>query len=156
MATSSDGVVAGVLAGLAGAGAHNAVAYLVQLVTSTPPPASPTSATPTETARSLAGASAGRSAAAGPLGGLGIGVGVGAVAGALRSLSTTPPQPAAAAVLGLTAWGTSAAVTSATHTPRDTSVTAMVGDLAAHLAYGLVTVLTLHRLLDPRTPHAHR
>jgi len=106
--------------------------------------------------RLLTGGSAGRSAAAGPLGGLGIGVGLGADAGALRSLSTTPPQPAAAAALAFAALGTSVTVTSATGTPRDTSAAATLGDLAAHLAYGIVTVFTLHRLLDPHTPHAHR
>jgi len=73
-----------------------------------------------------------------------------------RSLSTTPPQPAAAAALGFAALGTSVAVTSATGTPRDTSAAATLVDLAAHLAYGIVTVFTLHRLLDPHTPHAHR
>lgn len=144
------------LAGAAGSAAQNAVAYLVQLVTATPPPASPNSSTPTDAADTVTGAGSGRSAAAGQLGGLRIGVRLGAVAGALRTRSTTPPQPAAAAALGFAALGASAAVTSATRTPRDTSPAAIVGDVAAHLAYGVVAVVTLHRLLDPRTPHARR
>ena len=58
--------------------------------------------------------------------------------------------------LGLAALATSAAVTSATGTARSTSPTALIGDVAAHLASGAVATFTPDRLLDSRTPHADK
>lgn len=157
MADRIAGVVAGLLAGAAGATAHNAVGYLHQVLTSTPAPSSPTSTVPANTAAGAGGSGRDtRAGGAGALGGLGIAVGVGALAGALRSVATTPPQPAAAAALAAAAWGTSLAASTAGDAPRDTSPAGLAVDGLAHLAYGLVTVLTLHRLLDPLTPHARR
>lgn len=164
MGHRTAGVVAGLLAGAAGATAHNATSYLVQLATASSAPASPTGGVAADTAAGFVGddGSAHTSdhgavvQAAGPLGGIGIGLGVGAVAGALRSDAATPPQPLAAVALGAAAWGVSLGASTAAGAPRDLTTAAMLSDAAAHLAYGIVTVLTLHRLLDPRTPHRRR
>lgn len=58
--------------------------------------------------------------------------------------------------LGLAALATSAAVTSATGTARSTSPTALIGNVATHLAYGAVATFTPDRLCDSRTPHADK
>lgn len=164
MGHRSTGALAGLLAGAAGATAHNATSYLVQLATATPAPASPTGGVAADTAAGLAGNDGAKhtsdpqvtARAAGPLGGIGIGLGVGALAGALRSEKATPPQPLAAVALGVAAWGASLGASTAAGAPRDLTTTAMLSDAAAHLAYGIVTVLALHRLLDPATPHLRR
>ena len=38
--------------------------------------------------------------------------------------------------------------------PRTWTASTVAADVIPHLAYGLVTTAALHRLLDPRTPHA--
>lgn len=149
------GIAAGLLAGAAGVTAHNAVNYLHQALTGTAAPSSPASSVPARTADGAADSHA-QSAAAGPLGGTILGVGLGAVAGALRGLSTTPPQPVASAGLGVAAWASALGAAAATGAARPATPEQTVVDALSHLAYGVVAVLTLHHLLDPRTPVAPR
>ena len=77
-------------------------------------------------------------------------------AGALRGVSTTPPQPVAMAAVGGAAWGSALAAAAATGAARPTSPASTVAEAVSHLAYGAVTVLTLHWLLDPATPLVRR
>jgi len=149
------GIAAGLLAGAAGATAHDLVNYVHHAVTGRAAPSSPTAATPTRTADQAgddAGPTGSQAQAAGPLSGALVGVGIGGAAGGLRALSTTPPQPVAALALGGAAWGAAIAGSAATGAAPAGDVTSAVVDGLSHLAYGVVTVLTLHWLLDPRTP----
>lgn len=154
------GIAAGLLAGAAGATAHDAVTYLYQAVTGGTSPSSPRSNTPAATAEGAQGGSPSspdaQSAAAGPLGGVLVSLAVGAAAGALRGETATPPQPLAMAAVGGAAWGGALAGASVTGAARPTSPASTVVEAVSHLAYGVVTVLTLHWLLDPQTPLVRR
>ena len=158
--TRIAGIAAGLLAGAAGATAHDAVTYLYQAVTGGTSPSSPRSNTPAATAEGAQGGSPStpdaQSAAAGPLGGVLVSLAVGAAAGALRGEKATPPQPLAMATVGGAAWGSTLAAASVTGAARTTSGGAAAVEAVSHLAYGVVTVLTLHWLLDPQTPLVRR
>ena len=162
MARSFAGVVAGMIAGAAGATALNAVTYLDQAVRGRP-----AGSTPSRTAKALADAvnvsvPGGRDTAQnrfeglGPLAGLGVGVGVGALSGLLRIYWVKTPKPVAAVAVGLGAMAISDSTMTALGVaePRDWTAGTVAADAIPHLAYGLVTTAALHRLLDPRTPHA--
>ena len=146
------GLVAGLLAGAAGVTAHNAVNYVHQAVTGKSAPSSPASGVPANTADGAADTSSKhQAAAAGPLGGTVLGLVVGAVAGSLRGVASTPPQPVASALVGLAAWGSAVAAAAATGSAPTTDAEQTLVDALSHLAFGVVTVLTLHQLVDPRT-----
>jgi hypothetical protein len=161
MARPITGLLAGVLAGAAGATALNAVTYLDQAVR-----ARPAGDTPGQTVNALADASGvavpgnaeqrqNRLEGLGPLSGLAVGVGVGAVAGALRGYSIKVPKAVAAAVIGLAAMAISDSTMAALKIsdPRSWTPGSVATDAIPHLAYGAVTTATLHLLLDPETPH---
>lgn len=158
MAKRWAGITAGMLAGAAGATAMNAVSYADQAVQGNASTTSPTGGSVAETARE-AGNSAGaptdgaKAGALGPLGGLGIGVGVGAVAGLIRGSNATPPPVTAAIVTGLVAMGIGEGAAVATGAAKSdwASPANLLRDLVPHLAYGAVTAIALHRMLDPRT-----
>lgn len=154
------GIVAGSLAGMAGATALNAVTYVDQVVR-----ARPAGDAPKKTVRALADAADldlpgsarevdARLEGAGPLAGLAVGIGVGAAAGLLRGVHVTVPKLLAIAVVGLGAMALSDTVMTrlGVTEPRSWTAESLAADALPHLAYGLVTVHTLHRLLDPTTP----
>lgn len=156
-----SGAVAGILAGMAGATALNAVTYADQAIR-----ARPAGDTPGQTVNALAdtagiGVPGGaderqnRLEGLGPLAGLAVGVGVGALSGILRGFSVKVPKLVAATVIGLGAMGISDTTMTALKVsdPRSWTPGSVAADAIPHLAYGVVTVLTLHRLLDPQTPH---
>jgi hypothetical protein len=148
---SLTGLAAGLLAGAAGVTAHDAVTYVHQALTGSASPSSPGSDVPAGTADGATPASV-QSAAAGPLGGTVLGIVIGAAAGALRGLSTTPPQPVAAIGVGAAAWASALGAAAATGAARPAPPQQTAVEALSHLAYGVVTVLALHHLLDPRTP----
>jgi hypothetical protein len=90
----------------------------------------------------------------GPLAGYGVGIGVGAIAGLLRGSHVKVPKVLAIVAVGLGAMALSDSVMTALKItePRSWTVESVAADAIPHLAYGLVTVHTLHRLLDPTTP----
>lgn len=154
------GVVAGSLAGLAGTAALNATTYLDQAVRGRP-----ASRSPQETVSKLAGmadidipgdkeAASNRLDGAGALAGYAVGMGVGAAAGLLRSLHIKVPKAVAIAAVGLGVMvAADGAMTKLGITdPRSWTLETIAEDAIPHLAYGIVTVHTLHRLLDPTTP----
>ncbi|MBA3523826.1 MAG: hypothetical protein H0T85_04595 [Geodermatophilaceae bacterium] len=161
MARPLSGAVAGILAGMAGATALNAVTYADQAIR-----ARPAGDTPGQTVNALADTAGvsvpggaeerqNRLEGLGPLSGLAVGIGVGALSGLLRGFSVKVPKVVAATVVGLGAMAISdtAMTLLKISDPRTWTVRSVVADAVPHLAYGAVTVATLHRLLDPQTPH---
>ncbi len=162
MARALAGIVAGAAAGAAGTTGLNVVSYLLQAYAGTPGDVSTK-----QTAEALAdragtevpgdGETAdNRKTALGNLAGIGVGVGLGAAAGLLRAYHVKIPKALAPFLLGFGAMGLSDGVMTKLgvtdpHTWTAKSVTA---DAIPHLVYGLVQTATLHRMLDPRTPHA--
>jgi hypothetical protein len=157
------GIVAGSLAGMAGATALNATTYLDQVIR-----ARPAGDTPKQTVGRLAdvagvdipgtrGEVDARLEGAGPLAGLAVGIGVGAAAGLLRGIHIKVPKVLAIAAVGLGAMALSDTVMTklGVTEPRAWTAESVAADALPHLAYGLVTVHTLHRLLDPTTPQVH-
>ncbi len=154
-----SGLTSGLLAGAAGATALNALTYAQQAVKGTP-----SSATPDQTAQAVVESVGGsvpgnpdarqnRLEGMGPLAGYGVGLGVGALGGVLRALRVKVPFPVAAAGLGLGAMALSDGVMSAVGItdPRSWTPSSVAQDAVPHLIYGAVTVLALHRMIDPRT-----
>lgn len=161
MARPLSGGVAGVLAGMAGATALNAVTYLDQAARGRP-----AGDTPGQTVNALADTAGvdvpgnaeerqNRLEGLGPLAGLAVGIGVGALSGLLRGFSIKVPKAVAAVAVGLGAMAVSDSTMAALgiSDPRSWTPSSVAMDAIPHLAYGAVTVATLHRLLDPRTPH---
>ncbi len=153
------GLTTGAIAGAAGATALNVVTYAKQAVQG-----SPSSATPDQAAQAVieaAGAQVPGGPAArqnrleglGPLSGYGVGIGVGALAGALRASGVKVPIGLAPVVVGLVAMAVSDGVMTALGItdPRSWTVSTVANDAVPHLAYGAVTVLALHRMIDPHT-----
>lgn len=154
------GLVAGALAGAAGATALNAVTYLDQAVRGRP-----SADTPGQTVNALADSTGvgvpgdadtkqNRLEGLGPLAGLAVGVGVGALCGLLRAYSIKIPKTVSPFVVGLGAMAISDSTMTALKIsdPRSWTPSTVAMDAVPHLAYGMVTTATLHRLLDPRTP----
>ncbi len=153
------GLTSGALAGAAGATALNVVGYAKQAVQG-----SASSATPDQAAQAAVEAlgaqvpggpdvRANRLEGLGPLAGIGVGMGVGALGGALRASGMKIPIAAAPVVLGLAAMALSDGVMTALGItdPRTWSMKSVTEDAVPHLTYGAVTVLALHRMIDPRT-----
>ncbi len=157
------GVVAGALAGASGATALNAVSFADMVLRGRPAGSSPkatvdAAAAKTGTEVPGEGEEAGnRASGAGQLAGLGVGVGVGVVAGVLRAHHVKIPKVLAPFALGLGAMAISDSVMTALGVadPRSWTAKSVTADALPHLAYGLVVPAALHRMLDPRTPHAH-
>lgn len=156
------GISAGLLAGAAGATAKNAVSYLDQIVSDDAPPSSPNSATVAKSASAAAtvateqAPSGNRATALGALGGLGIGAVVGAIAGALRGSNATPNPVVAALLTGGAAMVAGDGIAAITGAPKARSGTNLGRDAIAHLAYGAVTGIALHKMLDPRSTDVAR
>ena len=144
----------GALAGAAGTTALNAATYLDMSVRGRS-----TSSTPEDTVEALAGAAgvdvpgdaetkSNRLSGMGPL--LGIVTGVGALIGTLRYAGLRLPAPLAAVVVGAAAMGASDGSMTALGVtdPRQWNADSWLSDALPHLAYGAVTVATLHAL-DP-------
>lgn len=156
------GVVAGALAGAAGAtalGAASQVSVLLGARPAGPDPKATADAVADVSGTDVPGDGADapkRSDAAGQLAGLGVGVGLGAVAGVLRIHHVKVPKALSPIVLGLGAMTLSHTVATALHVtdPRSWTAARVASEAVPHLAYGLVATAALHRLLDPRTPHA--
>lgn len=159
MSRRTAGLTSGLLAGAAGATALNLVTYAKQALQGTP-----SSATPDQAAeavvRSVGAEVPGspdtrqnRLEGLGPLSGLAVGLGVGALGGLLRAQTVKVPFAVAAAALGLGAMAISDSVMTALGItdPRTWTASTVVNDAGPHLAYGAVTVLALHRMLDPHT-----
>lgn len=159
MSRALSGLTSGLLAGAAGATALNAWTYAQQAIQGTP-----SSATPDQAAQAViesVGASVSGNAdvrqnrleGLGPLSGYGVGLGIGALAGLLRAWRVKVPFPVAVAGVGLGAMAVSDGVMAATGItdPRTWSPYSVLQDAVPHLAYGAVTVLALHRMLDPHT-----
>lgn len=159
------GIVAGALAGAAGATALNAVSFADTAVRGRPASTSPAGTGPKATVDAAAEATGtevpgegeqatNRAAGGGELAGLGVGVGIGAVAGVLRAFHVKVPKALSPFALGLGAMALSDGVMSALGVtdPRGWSAKRVTADALPHLAYGLVATAALHRMLDPRTP----
>ncbi len=156
------GVVAGALAGAAGATALSAVSYGDVLLRGRP--AGSSAKATVDAAADAAGTDVpgdgetapNRADAAGQLAGLGVGVGLGAVAGVLRIHHVKIPKALSPFALGLGAMALSDTVMTALHAtdPRSWTTARLASEALPHLAYGLVATAGLHRLLDPRTPRA--
>jgi hypothetical protein len=155
------GGFAGVLAGAAGATALNLVTYMDQAAR-----ARPAGDTPGQTVNALADKAGigvpgnadqreNRLEGLGPLAGLAVGLGVGAISGLLRGYTIKVPKAVAAVAIGLGAMGISDATMTAlkVSNPKTWTPGSVAADAIPHLAYGAITTLTLHLLLDPRTPH---
>jgi len=153
------GLTSGTLAGAAGATALNTVTYALQAVQGTA-----SSATPDQAALAATQAVGvelpgdpdtrqNRLEGLGPLSGLAVGLGVGATGGLLRALGIKIPIGLAPLVLGLGAMTLSDSVMTALGItdPRTWTPATVLQDAGPHLVYGAVTVLTLHRMLDPHT-----
>lgn len=162
MAGPIAGIAAGIIAGAAGTTALNAVSYADQALRGRPGGSSPK-----QTVDALADAagvdvpggreaSGNRSEGLGALAGMGVGIGVGIAASLLRTERVKAPKGVAAVAVGLGAMAISDSVMAALgiSDPREWTSTTVAMDALPHLAYGLMTTATLHRLLDPRTPHA--
>jgi len=144
----------GALAGAAGTTALNAATYLDMAGRGRP-----ASSTPEDTVEVLAGkvgvtvpgseeTRSNRLSGLGALFGAATGVGIGAVFGALRYAGLRLPGPVAAVAAGTAAMATSngpMTVLGVTD-PREWNATSWLSDLLPHLAYGAVTVATLHAL----------
>ena len=159
MSRALTGLTSGILAGAAGATALNLFTYAQQAVNGTPSGATPDQAaqaviqsvggevpgTPDQRAARLEGL--------GPLSGLGVGLGVGALAGLLRALGLKVPIRLAPVAVGLGAMAVSDGVMTAVGItdPRTWTPSSVAQDAVPHLVYGAVTVLALHRMVDPST-----
>ncbi len=153
------GLTSGMIAGAAGTTALNAFSYAQQAVKGTPSSATPDQAaqaviqsvggevpgTPDEKAARLEGL--------GPLSGIGVGLGVGALGGLLRAFGVKIPIGAAPVALGLGAMAISDGVMTAVGItdPRSWTPKSVLQDAVPHVVYGAVTVLALHRMIDPDT-----
>lgn len=157
------GAVAGALAGASGATALNAVSYADMALRGRPAGSSPKATV--DAAADKSGTDVpgegeqakNRSSGAGQLAGLGVGVGVGIVAGVLRAYHVKIPKGLAPFALGLGAMAISDGTMTALGVadPRSWTAKSVAADALPHLAYGTVLSAALHRMLDPRTPHAH-
>ena len=89
----------------------------------------------------------------GPLAGLAVGLRVGAVGGAVRALGIRILIGLAPVVLGLGAMTLSDSVMTAVGItdPRSWTPATVAQDATPHLVYAAVTVLALHRMIDPHT-----
>jgi hypothetical protein len=144
----------GALAGAAGTTALNAATYLDMAARGRP--ASPTPEKSVEVLASRAGVDIpgdgetrqNRLAGLGPLLGAGTGVGVGVVFGLLRRAGFHLPGPVGAVVVGATAMAASdVSMTRLGVTdPKEWDAAGWLSDALPHLAYGAVTVATLHGL----------
>lgn len=159
MSKALSGLTSGLLAGAAGATALNAYTYAQQAIQGTP-----SSATPDQAAQAVVEATGAtvpgnadekqnRLEGLGPLSGYAVGLGVAAFAGLLRALGTKLPFPLAVAGVGLGAMAISDGVMTGVGItdPRTWTPSSVAKDAAPHLAYGAVTVLALHRMIDPHT-----
>ncbi len=159
MGRITAGLTSGLLAGAAGATALNAFTYAQQVVKGTA-----SSATPDQAALAVtqavgadvpgdADTTQNRLEGLGPLSGLAVGLGVGALGGLLRALGVKVPIGVAPFVLGLGAMAISDSVMTAVGItdPRSWTASTIASDVLPHLTYGAVTVLTLHRMIDPHT-----
>ena len=153
------GITSGLLSGAAGATALNIVSYAQQAVKGTP-----SSATPDQAAQAIVHAVGAevpgspdmrqnRLEGLGPLSGYAVGMGVGALGGALRALSVKIPIGLAPFVLGLGTMAISDTVMTALGItdPRTWTAASVAKDAVPHLSYGAITVLALHRMIDPHT-----
>jgi hypothetical protein len=159
MARLTTGITSGLLASAAGATALNAFTYAQQALKGTPSGATPDQAAQA-TIETVGGHVRGtpdqrqnRLEGLGPLSGYGVGLGVGALAGALRAYGVKVPIGLAPVIVGLGAMAISDGVMSALGIadPRTWTASSVVNDALPHLAYGGVTVLALHRMIDPHT-----
>jgi hypothetical protein len=163
MSRAITGFTSGVLAGAAGATALNAFTYAQQAVRGTP-----SAATPDQAAQAVVEAAGGqvpgspderqnRLEGLGPLSGYGVGLAVGAAAGVLRAFGVKVPIGLAPIAVGLAAMAVSDSVMSALGVtdPRSWTASSVTNDAVPHLAYGAVTVLALHRMVDPHTIQVH-
>jgi len=153
------GLTSGLVAGAAGATALNALTYAQQAVSGTA-----SSATPDQAALAVTEAVGAhvpgdpdtrqnRLEGLGPLSGLAVGLGVGALGGLLRALGLKVPVALAPVVVGLGAMAVSDSVMIAVGItdPRTWTPSTVAQDALPHLVYGAVTVLALHRMIDPHT-----
>jgi hypothetical protein len=144
----------GALAGAAGTTALNAVTYLDMAARGRP-----SSSTPEDTVEALAGTIGAeiagdeetrqnRLSGLGPLLGIVTGVGVGTLLGTLRYAGLRLPAPLAALAAGAAAMGASngAMTTFGVTDPRQWDANSWLSDALPHLAYGAVTIATLHAL----------
>ena len=147
------------LAGAAGATALNAFTYAQQAAKGTASSATPDQAALAVT-RAVGAEVPGdpdtrqnRLEGLGPLAGLGVGLGVGALGGALRALGVKVPIGLAPVAVGLGAMAVSDGVMTAVGItdPRTWTPSSVAQDALPHLVYGAVTVLALHRMVDPDT-----
>lgn len=158
MSRALTGLTSGVLAGAAGATALNAFTYAQQAVKGTP-----SVATPDQAAQATIEAAGGHvpgtpderrtGSKVSVLSGYGVGLGVGAVAGVLRVFGVKVPIGLAPVAVGLAAMAVSDSVMSALGVtdPRSWTTSSVINDAVPHLAYGAVTVLALHGMVDPHT-----
>ena len=153
------GLTSGMIAGAAGSTALNTWSYTQQALNG-----QPSSATPDQAAQAVIqsvggevpGTPAQRAArleGLGPLSGLGVGLGLGALGGLLRAVGIKIPIAVAPVVLGLGAMAVSDGVMTVVGItePRTWTPKSMLQDAVPHLVYGAVTVLALHRMIDPDT-----
>jgi hypothetical protein len=153
--------LAGVAAGAAGTVALNVATYADMAVRGRPPSAVPSKVAGALTQQigiSLAGegpntngeAADNRRSAIGSLMGYVTGVGVGALYGALRPRLGQVSIPLAGVALGLAAMAASdaPAVTNGATDLKTWGVSGWLSDLLPHLAYGLVTALTLNAFAE--------
>lgn len=159
MSRLATGFTSGLLAGAAGATALNAFTYAQQAVKGTP-----SSATPDLAAQAVVeavgaevpgspDARQNRLEGLGPLSGYAVGLGVGALGGLLRALGVKIPIGLAPVVLGLGAMAISDSTMAALKIsdPHTWTPSSVANDAVPHLVYGAVTVLALHRMVDPHT-----
>lgn len=155
------GLVAGAIAGAAGATALNVVSYADMSVRGR------SAGGPEATAEAVASAAGtdvpgdgqeakDRAAGLGNIAGIAVGVGVGAITGVLRIYHVKIPKYLAPFVSGLAAMAISDGVKTGLKVtdPRSWDAKSVAADALPHFAYGLVQSAALHRLLDPRTPQA--
>jgi hypothetical protein len=144
----------GALAGAAGTTALNAVTYLDMAVRGRP-----ASSTPEQSVEAMASRAGvdipgegetrdNRVAGIGPLFGTATGIGVGVLFGLLRRAGLRLPGPVDAVVVGATAMAASnVSMTRLGVTdPKEWGAAGWLSDALPHLAYGAVTVATLHGL----------
>jgi hypothetical protein len=148
----------GAAAGAAGTTALNAATYADMSVRARPPSSAPQHAVE-EVAQRAGHPVPGRGperqnrlAGLGPLAGTAVGIGVGAVAGGLRPVVDRLPFPIGGALLGAAAMvATDAPMSKLDLTnPSSWSSSDWLADALPHLAYGVVTFLTL-RGMRPRS-----
>jgi hypothetical protein len=144
----------GAIAGAAGTTALNAVTYLDMAARGRP-----SSSTPQDTVETLAGTIGAdipgddetrqnRLSGLGPLLGILTGVGVGALLGTLRHAGVRLPAPLAAVAAGAAAMSASNGSMAALGVtdPRRWDADSWLSDALPHVAYGAVTIATLHAL----------